>query len=1202
MILVDQGTIGPGITPRAGPLPVETPPPVLPGIETVRPYAPIAAETGGEARVFAFQKRFNDLLGQPDVLESAFGLNNDVVNAANWLARPTFKPEPGFDPLPMLKGTKYEENYLDNFVGVQSTAEARSVMARIDREEQMRATMARSGFEGFLANIAAGSLSPTMLIPVVGWARDAGIVARAATGAGLVATAVAGQEAVLQATQETRTAEDSFWAIGGSAVLGAALGAAARGISREALAGIVDRAKAGLPGTDAELNTLATKALTSGIGAEVTSAASGEGIMKGALGLEKTPLRHQDPLFRALTSPFREMRLANRALNEIPVALEDNALGIPTSPGGSVEYLSHEYDFALADTMRNMERQYVKYFYGRPDVRFAKVRSGLSELLGQAGGKISFSEFKRAVFDAMHSGDVHAIPEVEAAAKEIRTRIEDPLKNAAIEQRLFTEDVKPGDDVSHVFRVWDTKAIAADRERLTGILAQDFGERIAGLERQVAEMSAKGETAAPDLVEASRLTPPEIRALAEKSIDTILGFSPDRAILPKDLIAGPRGPLKERLLRIKTEKVKDFVVRDVAAVQRMMVRTMATDIALMKKFGSTDLASEMAKINDEAARLIAANPERSAKITAEQKVALDDLSKMVSRMRGTYGIPSNPDGLLHRALRVVLNHNLLAKLGNVVPSSIADIGKPIMNFGLNRVMRTIFHPLVNGTKTIKLSLREGKLANAALDMSNHARQMSINDIMDNYGRGNRFEKGVQWMTDRFGSFSLMDPWNQWWKSFAGTLSQTKLLQSIDRLVAGMATKKEIEYLASNSIDANMADRIHAQFAGKQQPILSQSAKSAVPVAIEDRGGGHFIVRTEEHGPGTFSGAGIMSIEVKKDGVYQGAVAVTKKERGKGYATALHEKAIEFAGERGLPFRSDVAVTPEGVRVFDALKRRGYEVTTEPNAVKIKDGGYIAGNSQNGYVFEVADKQHATAMPQSITQMVGGHGVKDGDVWWANTEAWTDQEAVRAIRAALHRDINRTIVMPGQDKPLWMSSELGRVIGQFHSFNVASVQRTIIAGLQQRDAAALNGMMFMLGLGYLSYYLKSQAGGFAISDNPADWAINAFDNSGLAGWLMDANNVSTKLTGGAASLQRIIGASEPSRYATQDVFSLFGPTASSLESVAALIGGIRRGGWTQSTTHQLRKLIPLQNLFYLRWLFNKAETGANQTFGIPARTQ
>lgn len=43
------------------------------------------------------------------------------------------------------------------------------------------------------------------------------------------------------------------------------------------------------------------------------------------------------------------------------------------------------------------------------------------------------------------------------------------------------------------------------------------------------------------------------------------------------------------------------------------------------------------------------------------------------------------------------------------------------------------------------------------------------------------------------------------------------------------------------------------------------------------------------------------------------------------------------------------------------------------------------------------------------------------------------------------------------------------------------------------------------------------------------------------------------------------------------------------------------GWTASDTHKLRRFVPLQNLFYLRQLFDPAENAANHLFGIPLRS-
>lgn len=184
-----------------------------------------------------------------ETVSAAFGLENDVVNVFDLLTRPTFTPDPAYNPIddPAVMGTSYETNYLDNFVGSQSEAESRSIMARIDRENRQRQTMAQSGIPGVIAGLAAGALSPLMLIPLGSLGRFGTMAVRmglesrlaraaiggvegAAKGAAISVPYTALHEGLLQGTQETRTwdeTKDAFvWGALGSAALGAVVGGA----------------------------------------------------------------------------------------------------------------------------------------------------------------------------------------------------------------------------------------------------------------------------------------------------------------------------------------------------------------------------------------------------------------------------------------------------------------------------------------------------------------------------------------------------------------------------------------------------------------------------------------------------------------------------------------------------------------------------------------------------------------------------------------------------------------------------------------------------------------------------------------------------------------------------------------------------------------------------------------------------------------
>ena len=165
-----------------------------------------------------------------DTMGAAFRLDNTLGSAFMRMKDQVNPPTPGYSPydLEEFQGSKYEQHYLDNFLDDKSEADTRARMARIDREERDRETYEASGIFGFVAMGLAGVLDPTIFLP-------AGVVVRATRGgyhfgrsiasAGAAGSAAVGaMEVGLQATQETRTWEESVINIGSATVLACPLG------------------------------------------------------------------------------------------------------------------------------------------------------------------------------------------------------------------------------------------------------------------------------------------------------------------------------------------------------------------------------------------------------------------------------------------------------------------------------------------------------------------------------------------------------------------------------------------------------------------------------------------------------------------------------------------------------------------------------------------------------------------------------------------------------------------------------------------------------------------------------------------------------------------------------------------------------------------------------------------------------------------
>src|SRR3546814_21067739 len=108
-----------------------------------------------------------------------------------------------------------------------------------------------------------------------------------------------------------------------------------------------------------------------------------------------------------------------------------------------------------------------------------------------------------------------------------------------------------------------------------------------------------------------------------------------------------------------------------------------------------------------------------------------------------------------------------------------------------------------------------------------------------------------------------------------------------------------------------------------------------------------------------------------------------------------------------------------------------------------------------------------------------------------------------FRAAVARETDKIVVTPGVgDRPLVVSSllnspELAQLVFQFRGFAFAAAQRVAIAGLQQRDAAVLNGFLLSVALGALGYFIRVSLSGHERSDDPRVWVSES--KIGRAPW-------------------------------------------------------------------------------------------------------
>lgn len=903
--------------------------------------------------------------------------------------------------------------------------------------------------------------------------------------------------------------------------------------------------------------TLGTGGVPTSAGAMAVTRA--KDTLKSAFGMERVFARRvpsflQDPMLHLQTS---ESAISNRHVQELaetPLVYDKNALGEVTAPAGSemgapgsVETRVRFWNAPLAEATQVLDNAFLRYRRVEAE-RFIGLRKSAVTLGDAVRGtqRMTYRQFKEEVARALRRGDASDIPEAAEVAQHMRKTIFDPLKDEAIRLGLLPEDVTPETAQSYLNRLYNHKRITAERdqfkavivgwlqaqeainvrvrsalgplikrhddltstiERLEGVKGQsaelpkslakakaDLDEVRGQIEEQIAAYRGKSSREATSAVRErdareavrtdeqrarkARLTsadkavidtarriaqqldkePGEVGALADEIIDRILGTPEGR--LPYNAHSNTttfngvnveaRGPLAARQFMIPDELIEQWLENDVELLMRAYVRTMAPDIELVKRFGRVDMQDQLKEIVEDYARLSsrATTAKERARLEKQKNRDIRDLAAIRDRLRGTFALPENPDGIMVRTGRVIHALNFVRLLGGATISAITDPGSIVLSHGFMNVVGDGFVPMVRNWSRFRLAADELKAAGTALDMVLNSRAMRIGDVMDDFGRHTKFERAVSSASANFGVLSLLSPWTASMKQFAGLVTMRRILRDVEALAVGKASRKVTERLAAGYISEAHARKIAEQFAK--------------------------------------------------------------------------------------------------------------------------------------------------------------HGSKQDGVWLPNTVAWDAdaRPAIEAFRAALSREVDKIIITPGQDKPLWMSTEWGKHLGQFKSFAFAATQRLLVAGLQQRDAAVVQGVVTMIALGGLVEVLKLKASGREVDidltdpKKAAQFMANAVDRSGLLGWLMEANNMTEKLTRGAVGLSAITG--KPiSRYASRNITgALLGPTFGTVEDFIRVTGAATSREWNQSDSRVMRRLIPYNSIFWLRTIFDQAEAGINEFFGVP----
>lgn len=730
-----------------------------------------------------------------------------------------------FEPLTSENLTGYED-YRDRFIDVRNRDQNEALKRQIDRERVDAQTLARGGLGAIGAQIVAGTIDPTIFIPIGGAVKKGEsllrIGARLAAGAG---GGAAVSEGLLHMTQETRTAGESVMAVGGSALLmgvaGPAITAGWRGVTGKPVFGFdpetmratsarIEQEMVYDPEGDPQFAFAREEAeLVRGEG--LSSQASPEVTlddyqMANSLGVGGvTSALHLSPVVRVSRSISAKARDVINRLLENGTYLNRNLEGRASPVAAESSRIQYTGWHATAEeAVRNA------YKAGR-----------------KAGGAYSQREFFAEVGMAHRRGDQHPDASVRDAATAYRSVL-DRLRDEGINNRLLPEDVDIKTAPSYFHRLWNHEVLMRRPNQFRQMVSAWANDEFAKIRARANEirmdLERLGAKPSPEdadfLKKADELdqiidVEGEDYALqvADDVYDTLMGY--DARSMPTNIPAAKRGPLAERtfsipdLFEFEGVRVEDFLVNDAQEVMDRYVRVMGTDIELARQFGTPDMKEVLDDIGKEYAELArqAKTEAEAARINRERESIIKEIEGMRDVMRGTYGPPTY-DSNWRRGAAIVRAWNYVTMLGGMLVSALPDISGKVLGHGVLGVTRDLLVPMITNMKAVKMSAKEARRLGIATERLLATRIASMADIGDVYGRGSSFERAVGAMTNHFSKWTGMRLWNDVMKQADYLLATSRAVRIMER--PDRASKADAAWLANLGIGEAEYGRIMRQ--------------------------------------------------------------------------------------------------------------------------------------------------------------------------------------------------------------------------------------------------------------------------------------------------------------------------------------------------------------------------------------------------------
>lgn len=728
--------------------------------------------------------------GFMDAASAFFQLENPVFSATKDLFAPEVSQEfdPEFKPFDKLQEDRPDLlRHASKFYDVDNEEQYNKKIFNIEREEELKAQFASAPT---MTKIAAGLVSsvvdPLILIPYAGIAKTANTVARVGkgitSGIGVGAVSSIAREGVLQATQETRTVDESIVNILAETALGGLIGGGAAALSnpvKSASQKVLAKAIAGddfkVEVTDAGTAQLVRESDSVGAAARTDEledlglAHINERLAKMVSG----PDALKAPDLRAILSPSGATRKLGEVFYNSNFIRKKNVEGI--SSVENAQNMIFRREQGTLKTLKEAEDLYLDY----------TGKGIIGSTLLRPKNMISSRQFSERMWKSLTDENyVDEIVQVQKAAKVLRSDMDRMAKELQA-AKILPEELDAKFMRNYMTRIYDVNKLHAPSAQ---------GRFINRVKNWVKKHNKDGS------VRSVMLDDDAAEEIATTSLSKIRGET-DQQIAMSSISEGfvSKGKfLKERQLMVPDSEIQEFLMKDSMRLYKNYM-TRATKLLETKKAleraGFDSIVDVIEQIKTEASLATRGlDGEEAIKVGKKFKEQEDLVNMMYRSMLGQLRKPGKGD----RLAETLLNYQFVRLLGGVTISSLPELAMPIFRKGLLGTLRDGYLPMLRSMKTSKLTKNQLNDITGALEFENAniLRAMSSVDDIDNIGRNQTpWDTTQELLVNSFVKATYIGRWTSMNRRLAAQVSSADLVRTLKRGPKG----KEVEYLASLGI-------------------------------------------------------------------------------------------------------------------------------------------------------------------------------------------------------------------------------------------------------------------------------------------------------------------------------------------------------------------------------------------------------------------